>query len=339
MTAADILARTRGSIVWASFYGVFVAAAAIHAAIGVRNVLTEWSPLDDRARRHLRDRVRNRAAGARIAGGGRGGAVMTARRLNHRRSVLWVAALVHRLSGLALAIFLPLHFLTLGLATRRRSAARRVPALERPAAGEARRKRARIPAHGAYVRGAAAAGDRESRLARRAEAACDHRGRQCPPSSRSCFSRACFEDRVTLERLETDILILGSGGAGLFAALHAHKANPASRHHRRQQGPAREMRLHPHGAGRLQRGAQPRQLGRAPFHGHDRGRQMAAASGARLDAGVDRDRARAASWRTRSAASSIAIRTARCTARPSPGRPSTAPCTRAISPASRSSIG
>src|ERR1700745_1904871 len=48
MTAADILARTRGSIAWASFYGVFVVAAAIHAAIGVRNVLTEWSPLKDR---------------------------------------------------------------------------------------------------------------------------------------------------------------------------------------------------------------------------------------------------------------------------------------------------
>jgi fumarate reductase subunit D len=41
---------------------------------------------------------------------------MTARRLNHRRSVLWIAALVHRLSGLALAVFLPLHFLALGLA-------------------------------------------------------------------------------------------------------------------------------------------------------------------------------------------------------------------------------
>jgi fumarate reductase subunit C len=49
MTAADILARTRGSIVWASFYGVFVVAVAIHAAIGVRNVLAEWSPLADRA--------------------------------------------------------------------------------------------------------------------------------------------------------------------------------------------------------------------------------------------------------------------------------------------------
>ena len=37
-------------------------------------------------------------------------------RLGHRTGLLWTAALVHRLSGLALAIFLPLHFLTLGLA-------------------------------------------------------------------------------------------------------------------------------------------------------------------------------------------------------------------------------
>ena len=48
MTAADILARTRGSVVWASYYALFVAAASIHASIGVRNVLTEWSPLDER---------------------------------------------------------------------------------------------------------------------------------------------------------------------------------------------------------------------------------------------------------------------------------------------------
>ena len=32
---------------------------------------------------------------------------------------------------------------------------------------------------------------------------------------------------MTIERLETDILILGSGGAGLFAALHAFDRNPA----------------------------------------------------------------------------------------------------------------
>jgi fumarate reductase subunit D len=42
--------------------------------------------------------------------------VVTARRLHHRASVLWWAALVHRLSGLLLAAFLPLHFLALGLA-------------------------------------------------------------------------------------------------------------------------------------------------------------------------------------------------------------------------------
>jgi fumarate reductase subunit C len=49
MTAADILGRTHGSLAWASFYGVFVVTAAVHASIGVRNVLTEWSPLRDRA--------------------------------------------------------------------------------------------------------------------------------------------------------------------------------------------------------------------------------------------------------------------------------------------------
>jgi fumarate reductase subunit C len=48
MTAADILARTRGSVMWASLYGTFVVAVAIHAAIGLRNVVTEWSPLTAR---------------------------------------------------------------------------------------------------------------------------------------------------------------------------------------------------------------------------------------------------------------------------------------------------
>jgi fumarate reductase subunit D len=36
--------------------------------------------------------------------------------VRHRTNPLWIAALIHRLSGLALAIFLPFHFLTLGLA-------------------------------------------------------------------------------------------------------------------------------------------------------------------------------------------------------------------------------
>ena len=48
LSAADILARTRGSLAWAAFYSAFVVAVAVHAAIGIRNVLTEWSPLKDR---------------------------------------------------------------------------------------------------------------------------------------------------------------------------------------------------------------------------------------------------------------------------------------------------
>jgi fumarate reductase subunit D len=36
----------------------------------------------------------------------------------HRRDAPWLAALVHRLSGLALAAFLPLHFLALALALK-----------------------------------------------------------------------------------------------------------------------------------------------------------------------------------------------------------------------------
>ena len=48
LTAADVLSRTRGSFVWALFYGTFVLAAAIHAAIGVRTVLIEWTALGAR---------------------------------------------------------------------------------------------------------------------------------------------------------------------------------------------------------------------------------------------------------------------------------------------------
>jgi len=50
LSATDILARTRGSVAWALFYGTFVCAVAVHASIGLRTVLTEWSPLGGRAR-------------------------------------------------------------------------------------------------------------------------------------------------------------------------------------------------------------------------------------------------------------------------------------------------
>jgi len=42
LSAAEILARTRGSIAWGTFYSVFVIAAAIHGAIGLRTVAAEW---------------------------------------------------------------------------------------------------------------------------------------------------------------------------------------------------------------------------------------------------------------------------------------------------------
>ena len=41
---------------------------------------------------------------------------MSGARRAYRRNTLWNAALIHRLSGIGLAIFLPLHFLVLGLA-------------------------------------------------------------------------------------------------------------------------------------------------------------------------------------------------------------------------------
>ncbi len=38
------------------------------------------------------------------------------RDVSYRKDVLWLAAMVHRVSGILLACFLPLHFLALGLA-------------------------------------------------------------------------------------------------------------------------------------------------------------------------------------------------------------------------------
>ena len=41
LSAAEILGRTRGNVAWAGFYVVFVLAVAVHAPIGLRNVLAE----------------------------------------------------------------------------------------------------------------------------------------------------------------------------------------------------------------------------------------------------------------------------------------------------------
>ena len=45
LTGAEILSRTQGSGFWAVFYTSFVIAVAIHAPIGLRNILQEWSRL------------------------------------------------------------------------------------------------------------------------------------------------------------------------------------------------------------------------------------------------------------------------------------------------------
>jgi len=43
LTAGDILGRTHGNIWLASFYTAFVIAVAIHAPIGLRNIVREWT--------------------------------------------------------------------------------------------------------------------------------------------------------------------------------------------------------------------------------------------------------------------------------------------------------
>ncbi|SHH01828.1 succinate dehydrogenase [Marivita hallyeonensis] len=45
LTAAEILGRTQGSLFWFLFYGIFVVAVSIHAAIGLRVILFEWAGL------------------------------------------------------------------------------------------------------------------------------------------------------------------------------------------------------------------------------------------------------------------------------------------------------
>jgi fumarate reductase subunit C len=50
LSAAEILGRTQGSAFWFAFYGLFVVAVSIHAAIGLRTILGEWAGLRGGAR-------------------------------------------------------------------------------------------------------------------------------------------------------------------------------------------------------------------------------------------------------------------------------------------------
>jgi len=42
ISAAEILGRTQGSFAWFTFYGLFVLAASVHGAIGLRSIVSEW---------------------------------------------------------------------------------------------------------------------------------------------------------------------------------------------------------------------------------------------------------------------------------------------------------
>lgn len=48
LSTAEILSRTQGNLSWAAFYGGFVVAVSIHAAIGLRVIAAEWLGLRGR---------------------------------------------------------------------------------------------------------------------------------------------------------------------------------------------------------------------------------------------------------------------------------------------------
>ena len=50
LSVAEILGRTQGSVAWFAFYGLFVVAVSVHAAIGLRTVGHEWLGLRGRLR-------------------------------------------------------------------------------------------------------------------------------------------------------------------------------------------------------------------------------------------------------------------------------------------------
>lgn len=49
LTGEEILGRTKGSFLWLGFYLLFVLAVTVHAPIGVRNILNEWTGFSARS--------------------------------------------------------------------------------------------------------------------------------------------------------------------------------------------------------------------------------------------------------------------------------------------------
>ena len=48
LSAAEILSRTQSNAIWPVLYGIFIVAVAIHGAIGLRTILREMTPLQDK---------------------------------------------------------------------------------------------------------------------------------------------------------------------------------------------------------------------------------------------------------------------------------------------------
>lgn len=42
LRAVDVIARLHGNLAWATFYAVFVIAAAVHVPVGLRRIADEW---------------------------------------------------------------------------------------------------------------------------------------------------------------------------------------------------------------------------------------------------------------------------------------------------------
>ena len=132
LTRAEILGRTRGS--WGRVLRGFVVAG---------RECTRRSGCARRARSRAggaRRRRRARAVGLALLGCARavvcGGRAMMARQRRGAARPMhpgYWAFVAHRVSGLALTVFLPLHFWVLGLSLRGRSRARPIPPLHRPA--------------------------------------------------------------------------------------------------------------------------------------------------------------------------------------------------------------
>lgn len=50
LSAAEILARTKGNVAWLAFYTLFVLAVTVHVPIGLRSILSEWFGWRDKSR-------------------------------------------------------------------------------------------------------------------------------------------------------------------------------------------------------------------------------------------------------------------------------------------------